>query len=470
MQPTDRDKLKHSQLTMWDLLQEDTAERESSAGVCVSPRMDETDTTDEQTHEDNLLEQILTWENMERAVKRVKSNKGAEGVDGMTVGDLDEWLANNADALLQRLQDGKYRPQPVRRVEIPKDNGKTRPLGIPTVVDRVIQQAIGQVLSPLYESQFSDQSYGFRPGRGAHDALRSCVQYITDGYQWVVDMDLEKFFDTVNQSKLIQLLSNTVKDGRVVSLVHKYLRAGIMADGMFQASEYGVPQGGPLSPLLGNVMLNECDQELDARGHRFVRYADDMMIFCKSKRAAERVLASITTFIEKKLFLKVNREKTTVAYVGDVKFLGYGFYVKDGEGQLRVHKKSLSKLKDKLRLLTGRSNGMSIQGRKERLNRLIRGWVNYFKLANMKTVLVELDGWLRRRLRMVTWKRWKRIRTRFENLRRTALGEKQAWILANTSNKYWYVAGSPWMHVAIPNKFFEIAGYLSLSDCYANAK
>ena len=470
MQPTDRDKLKHSQLTMWDLLQEDTAERESSAGVCVSPRMDETDTTDEQTHEDNLLEQILTWENMERAVKRVKSNKGAEGVDGMTVGDLDEWLANNADALLQRLQDGKYRPQPVRRVEIPKDNGKTRPLGIPTVVDRVIQQAIGQVLSPLYESQFSDQSYGFRPGRGAHDALRSCVQYITDGYQWVVDMDLEKFFDTVNQSKLIQLLSNTVKDGRVVSLVHKYLRAGIMADGMFQASEYGVPQGGPLSPLLGNVMLNECDQELDARGHRFVRCADDMMIFCKSKRAAERVLASITTFIEKKLFLKVNREKTTVAYVGDVKFLGYGFYVKDGEGQLRVHKKSLSKLKDKLRLLTGRSNGMSIQGRKERLNRLIRGWVNYFKLANMKTVLVELDGWLRRRLRMVTWKRWKRIRTRFENLRRTALGEKQAWILANTSNKYWYVAGSPWMHVAIPNKFFEIAGYLSLSDCYANAK
>ena len=258
MQPTDRDKLKHSQLTMWDLLQEDTAERESSAGVCVSPRMDETDTTDEQTHEDNLLEQILTWENMERAVKRVKSNKGAEGVDGMTVGDLDEWLADNADALLQRLQDGKYRPQPVRRVEIPKDNGKTRPLGIPTVVDRVIQQAIGQVLSPLYESQFSDQSYGFRPGRGAHDALRQCVQYITDGYRWVVDMDLEKFFDTVNQSKLIQLLSNTVKDGRVVSLVHKYLRAGIMADGMFQASEYGVPQGGPLSPLLGNVMLNEC--------------------------------------------------------------------------------------------------------------------------------------------------------------------------------------------------------------------
>ena len=471
MQPTDRDKLKHSQLTMWDLLQEDTAERESSAGVCVSPRMDETDTTDEQTHEDNLLEQILTWENMERAVKRVKSNKGAEGVDGMTVGDLDEWLADNADALLQRLQDGKYRPQPVRRVEIPKDNGKTRPLGIPTVVDRVIQQAIGQVLSPLYESQFSDQSYGFRPGRGAHDALRQCVQYITDGYRWVVDMDLEKFFDTVNQSKLIQLLSNTVKDGRVVSLVHKYLRAGIMAEAMFQVSEFGVPQGGPLSPLLGNVMLNECDQELAARGHRFVRYADDMMIFCKSKRAAERVLASITTFIEKKLFLKVNREKTTVAYVGDVKFLGYGFYIgNNGEGQLRVHKKSLSKLKDKLRLLTGRSNGMSIQGRKERLNRLIRGWVNYFKLANMKTVLVELDGWLRRRLRMVTWKRWKRVRTRFDSLKKAGIHAGKAWEWANCRLGYWRVAGSWIMTRAIPDKLLVQAGYLTLSGCYANAK
>lgn len=470
MEPTERDKLKHSQLTMWDLLPENTAEREGKAEVCASPRMDETDTTNTQTQEDKLLERILAWENMERAVKRVKSNKGAEGVNGMTVGDLDEWLADNVDALLQRLLDGKYRPQPVRRVDIPKDNGKTRPLGIPTVVDRVIQQAIGQVLSPLYEPQFSDQSYGFRPGRGAHDALRQCVHYITDGYQWVVDMDLEKFFDTVNQSKLIQLLSSTVNDGRVVSLVHKYLRAGIMADGMFQVSEYGVPQGGPLSPLLGNVMLNECDRELAARGHRFIRYADDMMIFCKSKRAAERVLESITTFIEKKLFLKVNREKTTVAYVGDVKFLGYGFYVKDGEGQLRVHPKSISKLKDKLRVLTGRSNGMSIQGRKEKLNRLIRGWVNYFKLANMKKLLAKLDGWLRRRLRMVTWKRWKRIRTRFENLKRTALGDKQAWILANTSNNCWYVAGSPWMQVAIPNKFFEIAGYLSLSGCYANAK
>lgn len=390
MKPTERDNLKHSQLTMWDLLQEDTAERDSNAGVCASLRMDETDTTNNARDEDGLLEQILASENMDYAVKRVKSNKGAEGVDGMTVGALDVWLAEHRDELKQRLLDGKYRPQPVRRVEIPKDNGKTRPLGIPTVVDRVIQQAICQVLSPIYERQFSNYSYGFRPKRGAHDALQQCVRYISDGYRWVVDMDLERFFDTVNQSKLIQLLSNTVKDGRVVSLVHKYLRAGIMTNWMFEESHAGVPQGGPLSPLLGNVMLHECDRELESRGHRFVRYADDLMIFCKTKRAAERVLVSIAKFIAGKLFLKVNRDKTSVAYVGDVKFLGYGFYVKDGKGQLRVHPISEKKLKDKLRQLTGRSNGMSIQGRKEKLNQLIRGWVHYFKLANMKMMLKHL--------------------------------------------------------------------------------
>ena len=299
MKTTDRDKLKHSQLTMWDLLQEATAERESTAGVCVSPRMDETDTTNNAEHEDGLLEQILELENMANAVKRVKANKGAAGVDGMTVYELDSWFTDHGEELLQRLRDGKYRPQPVRRVEIPKDNGKTRPLGIPTVIDRTIQQAICQVMSPIYERQFSDRSYGFRPRRGAHDALKQCVQYITDGYRWVVDLDLEKFFDTVNQSKLVQLLSETVKDGRVISLIHKYLRAGIMDRGMFEESDAGVPQGGPLSPLLGNVMLNECDQELERRGHRFVRYADDLLIFCKSKCAAERVLVSITKFLDR---------------------------------------------------------------------------------------------------------------------------------------------------------------------------
>ncbi len=470
MKTTDRDKLKHSQLTMWDLLQEATAERESTAGVCASPRMDETDTANNAEHEDGTLEQILKVENVTRAIKRVKANKGAAGVDGMTVNELDSWFTDHGEELLHRLRDGKYRPQPVRRVEIPKDNGKTRPLGIPTVLDRTIQQAICQVLSPIYEEQFSDRSYGFRPGRGAHDALMQCVQYITDGYRWAVDLDLEKFFDTVNQSKLVQLLSETVQDGRVISLIHKYLRAGIMDRGMFEDSKAGVPQGGPLSPLLGNVMLNECDQELERRGHRFVRYADDLLIFCRSQRAAERVLVSITKFLEGKLFLKVNREKTTVTHVGQVKFLGYGFYVKDGEGQLRVHPKSVSKLKNKLRKLTGRSNGMSIQTRKTKLNQLIRGWVNYFKLANMKTLLNSLDGWLRRRIRMVTWKRWKRVRTRFEHLKKAGISEWQAWQWANTRRGYWRVAGSWIMTRAIPNDLIARAGYLSLSGCYANTK
>lgn len=469
MQSTGDDKRKHSQPTVWDYLRRDTAEQEEEAGVCLSLRMEETDTTNKPEQKD-LLKQILAPENFDKAVKRVKANRGAGGPDGMSVHELDAWLEDQQEELLERLRGGKYRPQPVLRVEIPKDNGKTRKLGIPTVIDRVIQQAISQVLSPIYEEQFSDRSYGFRPGRSAHDALRQCCEYITEGYRWVVDMDLEKFFDTVNQSKLIQVLSNTVKDGRVVSLIHKYLRAGIMVNGMFEESKEGVPQGGPLSPLLGNVMLNESDQELERRGHRFVRYADDMVIFCKSRKAAERTVVSITKFIEGKLFLKVNREKTKVAYVGKIKFLGHGFYVDKDGGQLRVHPQSVEKFKAKVRKITGRSNGWSIQDRKDRLNALIRGWVSYFKLAKMKGLLQKLDGWIRRRLRMMTWKRWKRVSTKFENLKKTALSETTAWYFANTRNKYWYVSGSPWMQVVIPNKMLEMAGYLTLTGCYANGR
>ncbi len=470
MKSTESDRTKHRQPTKWGDLPRDTAEREEQAGACASQKMDETETTNRHETQEGLLEQILAPGNVAQAVKRVKRNKGAGGIDGMSVHELDAWLEEHQEELLERLRDGKYRPQPVRRVEIPKDNGKTRKLGIPTVVDRVIQQAICQVLSPIYEKQFSDHSYGFRPNRSAHDALRQCCDDITEGYRWAVDMDLEKFFDTVNQSKLIQVLSETVKDGRVVSLVHKYLRAGIMVNGMFEESKEGVPQGGPLSPLLGNIMLNESDQELERRGHRFVRYADDMVILCKSRKAAERTLASMTKFIEGKLFLKVNREKTGVAYVGKIKFLGYGFYIDKDGGQLRVHPQSVKKFKNKVREITGRSNGWSIQWRKRRLNALIRGWVNYFRLAKMKTLLQELDGWIRRRIRMVTWKRWKKSSTKYENLKKTELDERSAWYLAHTSNKYWYVSGSPWMQIAIPNKMLETAGYLTLSGCYANVK
>jgi group II intron reverse transcriptase/maturase len=280
-------------------------------------------------------------------------------------------------------------------------------------------------------------------------------------------MDLEKYFDTVNQSKLIQILSETIKDGRVISLIHRFLRSGVMVGGMFEDSPEGVPQGGPLSPLLGNIMLNECDHELERRGHRLVRYADDMMIFCKSRKAAERTLDHILPYIEGKLFLKVNREKTQVAYVSKVKYLGYSFYIYKGEGRLRVHPKSIRKLKDKIREVTGRSNGMGIEARKTRLNQVIRGWVNYFKLADMKQALKELDKWTRSRIRMVTWKRWKKIRTRFENLKRAGLDEERAWMWANTRKGYWRTAHSPILTRVLSNERFKRAGYLSLMECYS---
>jgi group II intron reverse transcriptase/maturase len=355
-------------------------------------------------------------------------------------------------------------------VEIPKDNGKKRLLGIPTVVDRVIQQAITQVLSPIYERQFSETSYGFRPRRSAHQALRKCQEFIDEGYIYAIDMDLEKFFDTVNHSKLVEILSRTIKDGRVISLIHKYLGAGVVVRNTFEETALGVPQGGPLSPLLSNIMLNELDKELERRGHRFVRYADDCVVFCKSKRAAKRTLANILPFIEGRLFLKVNREKTMVAYIKDIKFLGYTFYVYGGKGRLRVHSKSLTKLKDSLRSLTARSNGWGYDKRKETLKQFITGWVNYFRLADMKRYLEDLDKWLRRRLRMVIWKQWKRIRTRFRNLIKLGIPEHKAYQFANTRKGYWRTAKSPILQRSISSDTLNRAGYIFLSDCYRSCQ
>jgi len=465
MKVTESDNLKHRQLRDEGYLQRVSAEQREYVEVCASPKMTETDNTNKQR--EGLLEQILDRDNLNRAFKQVKRNKGAGGIDGMQVDELLPYLKEHKEELLQSLRDEKYRPKPVRRVEIPKENGKTRKLGIPTVVDRLIQQAICQILTPIFEEQFSDNSFGFRPRRSAHDALKRCQTNIAEGYKYVVDMDLEKYFDTVNQSKLIQLLSETIKDGRVISLIHKFLRAGVMVGEMFEDSPEGVPQGGPLSPLLGNIMLNECDHELEKRGHRFVRYADDLLIFCKSKKAANRTLNHILPYIEEKLFLKVNREKTQVAYVGKVKYLGYGFYIYKGEGRLRIHPKSVQKLKDKIREVTGRSNGMGIEARKIRLNQIVRGWMNYFKLADAKKLMQRLDEWIRSRIRMVTWKRWKRVRTRFENLKRSGIKKEQAWMWANTRKGYWRTAHSPILTRALSNERFKSAGYLSLTECYS---
>lgn len=315
-----------TQKTMESFPQNDSAERESYEGAQTLIGMVGDDLVEVQLMSDRMLEYILTPDNLNRAYRQVKANKGSGGIDKMDVEHLLPYLRSHKVEIVESLLDGKFRPNPVRRVEIPKDGGKMRQLGIPTVVDRVIQQAIAQVLGLLYEPKFSDGSYGFRPGRSAHQALRRAQEIINDGYKYCIDLDLEKFFDTVNQSKLVQLLSDTIKDGRVVSLIHKYLRAGVMIGHKFEETEQGVPQGGPLSPLLSNIMLNELDRELERRGLPFVRYADDCIIFCKSPRAAERVCESISRFIEKKLFLKVNREKTHVGSVNGQKYLGYSFY------------------------------------------------------------------------------------------------------------------------------------------------
>ena len=343
-------------------------------------------------------------------------------------------------------------------------------MDLPSVVDRVIQQAIAQILSPIYEKQFTENSYGFRPRRNAHQALNKCRSYITDGYKYAVDIDLEKFFDTVTQSKLIEVLSRTVKDGRVISLIHKYLKAGVVVRNKFEETEMGVPQGSPLSPVLSNIMLNELDKELERRGHLFVRYADDLVILCKSKRSADRTLANIAPYIENKLFLKVNREKTTTAYVSRIKFLGYSFYVTKGEGRLRVHPKSIAKMKERIRTLTSRSNGWGYARRKEALGQYITGWVNYFKLADMTKLLFKVDAWYRRRLRMVIWKQWKRVRTRWRNLIKLGINKYKAWEWANSRKGYWHIANCYILNRTVTDERLRLAGYVFFSDYYRNVR
>ena len=451
-------------------LQKNRAEPEDYVGVQTFMWIAENNLTSLEQTGYGMLEQILSPANLNAAYKRVVRNKGAGGIDEMQVESLKDYLIEEKDTLIATILGGKYRPNAVRRVQIPKEDGKKRQLGIPTVVDRVIQQAITQVLSPIYEKQFSASSYGFRPKRNAHQALQQCQRYITEGYKYAVDMDLEKFFDTVNQSKLIEVLSRTIKDGRVISLIHRYLQAGVIVANRYEQTTVGVPQGGPLSPLLSNIMLNELDKELDQRGHRFVRYADDMVILCKSKRAATRTMENFVSYIERELFLKVNREKSTVAYITKVKFLGYSFYKSKGEGRLRVHGKSVAKMRSKIRELTSRSNGWGYARRKEALKGFIMGWVNYFKLADMKMLMNETDEWYRRRLRMVFWKQWKQVGTKQANLIKLGVVKSKAWEYANTRKGYWHIANSWVLSTSVTNDRLREAGYTFLTDCYLNAR
>ena len=461
------DGFKDRQLHIEDYLQMVSAEQGEYAEVSAHQRITENNDiiTDFQT--DKLLEQILSNDNLNKAYKRVKSNKGAGGVDGMNVDELLSFLKNNGKQLKQQIMEGKYKPNPVRRVEIPKETkGEFRKLGVPTVVDRVFQQAITQVLSPIYEKQFSENSYGFRPCRSAHDALKQCQTNVNDGYVYVVDMDLEKFFDTVCKSKLIEVLSRTIKDGRVISLIHKYLNAGVISRGVFEKTEVGMPQGGPLSPLLSNIMLNELDKELTHRGHRFVRYADDCMIFCKSRKSAERTLENIIPFIEGKLFLKVNRSKTSVEHISRVKYLGYSFYRYRGKCRFRVHPKSIVKMKNKIRELTNRSNGWGNEYRALKLTQYIRGWVNYFGMADMKKLLQTTDEWLRHKIRAIYWKQWKKVKTKYKELKKLGVENENAWICANMRNGNWFCSGYFVLQTAFNNKKLRELGYPTFTEFY----
>jgi group II intron reverse transcriptase/maturase len=458
-------RIKDRQLQKEGYPQRVSAEQRGYAEASEPMRITENNNTDTASGADRLLDRILERGNLNQAYKRVKSNKGAGGVDKMSVDELLPYLRENREHLVEQIRVGKYKPNPVRRVEIPKEEkGKVRPLGIPTVVDRVIQQAITQVLTPMFEPQFSENSFGFRPKRSAHDALKQCKRNVDDGYDYVVDMDLEKFFDTVCQSKLIEILSRTIKDGKVISLIHKYLNAGVVQNGLFEKTEVGVPQGGPLSPLLSNIMLNELDRELEHRGHRFVRYADDCMIFCKSRKSAERTLENIVPFIEKKLFLKVNRDKTVVEHISKVKYLGYAFYRYKGECRLRVHPKSVKKMQNKIRELTKRSNGWGNEYRKLKLKQFIMGWVNYFKLADMKSLLLQTDEWLRRKIRAVFWKQWKKVKTRYKMISRYGLPKWKVHEMANCRKGVW--RASVMLNSVLTNKEIAGQGYITMTDYY----
>ena len=460
-----KDGYNNRQLHIEDYLRMIPAEQERQGGVLDYRRIAEKIGTITDFWTDNLLELIIRKDNLNKAYLQVKRNKGKGGIDGMQVDELLPYLREHQTELIQQLRDGKYKPNPVRRVEIPKEEkGKVRKLGIPTVIDRVVQQAVAQELTPLYEVQFSDNSFGFRPGRGAHDALKRCKTLADEGYVYVVSMDLEAYFDTVSHSKLIEVLGKTVKDGRVISLIHKFLNAEVMEDGGFKPTEEGVPQGGPLSPLLGNVMLNELDKELERRGHKFVRYADDCMIFCKSRKSAQRTLDHIVPFITGKLFLKVNLRKTTVAHISKVKYLGYGFYRYNGKCRLRLHPKSEAKMKNRLRELTCRGNRWSNPERERKLREYVRGWMNYYRFADMKRLMGKTDEWLRRRIRAVYWKQWKKVRTRYRIFRALHMEEWKVHVLANCRKGTWRAAGM--LNSVLTKEILARLGYPSMLNQY----
>ena len=447
-------------------LQKDSTECEGYAGAqsAAHPEAGETE-----GRKLELLERILDRDNLNRAYKRVKANKGAPGVDGMTVEEALPWLKEHGKELTDSILQGKFKPDPVRRKEIPKPDGGVRKLGIPSVKDRIIQQAIAQMLMPIYEPIFAEGSYGYRPGRSAQDAIFKIRGYYDEGYEWAVLLDLSKYFDTLNHEKLLNLLRREIDDERVIQLIKRFLKSGVMDNGVVVATDEGSPQGGPLSPLLANIYLNEFDHEYERRGVPVIRYADDIVLLCKSERATERLLESSIRYLEGKMKLKVNREKSHIAKVNakkKFKFLGFA-YGKGKDGLfIRVHQKSLLKAKNKLRELTKRNRGRNIRDVMAEVKRYMQGWLNYYAIADMKKTMAEWNGWLRRRIRMYIWKQWKKPKTKFRNLRKLGIPEKYAWMAANSRRGYWFTVETGAVKRAISNERLASAGFFDLSLAY----
>ena len=406
---------------------------------------------------EQLMEEVCERENCKQALKRVKANKGSAGMDGMTVQQLPEFLKQHWPAIREQLLSGTYKPQPVRRVEIPKPDGGVRKLGIPTVLDRFIQQAVMQVLQGRWDRTFSNHSYGFRPERSAHQAVAQAQQYIAEGYRWVVDLDLEKFCDRVNHDKLAAKIAERVSDWRMLKLIRGFLRAGVMEGGLVSPVDEGTPQGGPLSPLLSNIVLDEFDRELERRGLRFARYADDSNIYVRSRRAGERVMASITRFITTKLKLKVNEQKSAVARPWERKFLGFSF-TWDREPRRRIAPKAVLRFKAKVRELTRRTRGVSVEKMAQELGRYLRGWIGYFGRSQTPSVLEDLEKWVRHRLRSVIWKQWKRGSVRFAELRKRGVNRELAAKTAGSGHGPWRLANSWALSYALPNAYFDSLG------------
>ena len=410
---------------------------------------------------EQLTEEVCGRKNCQQALARVKSNKGSAGIDGMTVEQLPDYLKKHWPTIREQLLSGTYKPQPVKRVEIPKPDGGIRQLGIPTVLDRFIQQAVMQVLQRRWDQTFSAHSYGFRPGRSAHQAVTKAQQYIADGYGWVVDLDLEKFFDRVNHDKLMAKLAQRISDKRLLTLIRAFLRAGVLEGGLVSPVDEGTPQGGPLSPLLSNIVLDELDRELQQRGHRFVRYADDCNIYVRSQRAGERVMKSVSEFITKKLKLKVNEQKSAVSKPSKRKFLGFSF-TWHREPKRRIAPKAIARFKQRVRELTRRTRGVKVETMVAQLSRYLTGWRGYFRFCQTPTVLRKLEEWTRRRLRSVVWKQWKSGRVRFAELTKRGVGKDLAAQTAGSAHGPWRLSNSPALTIALPNAYFASLGLTPL--------